>query len=136
MISGRHWKNLDDLCDLYGIDKSRGGGALFWELVMCTWVLNGSGYHARDYAAAYRREAKISPLVYCSLMKRAVWQLLDASDEELMEMELQPHHRNVYDLAEAIAAAMEQERTPDDEEMLQKLVERMKQLHVYPREPG
>lgn len=134
MNSDRHWKNLDDLFDLYGIDRNRGGGALFWELVMCTWVLRGSGYHARDYATAYRREAKISPLVHCSLMRRAAWQLLDASEDELREMELPAHNRNVYDLAEAIAAAMDQQREPEDEDMLQKLVQRMQQLHVYPRD--
>lgn len=135
MTSGRHWKNLGELLDLYGIDSSRGGGEMFSQLVICTWVLRGSGYHARDYAAAYRREAKISPLVHCSLMKRAAWQLLDASDDELKEMGLHPHARNVYALADAIAAAMYEVHTAEDERMMQLLVKRMEQLHVYPRDP-
>lgn len=135
MISDRHWKNLGDLLDLYGIDSSRGGGELFSQLVLCTWVLRGSGYHARDFAAAYRREAKISPLVHCSLMKRAAWQLFDASDDEMKEMGLQPHGRSVYALADAIAQAMDEPRTEEDERMMQQLVKRMEALHVYPRDP-
>lgn len=135
MTSGRHWKNLGELLDLYGIDSSRGGGELFSQLVICTWVLRGSGYHARDYAAAYRREAKISPLVHCSLMKRAAWQLLDASDDELKEMGLYPNGRSVYAMADAIAAAMYEVHTAEDERMMQQLVKRMEALHVYPRDP-
>lgn len=135
MILARPWKNLGELFDLYGIDSKRGGGELFAQLVLCTWVLRGSGYHARDYAAAYRREAKISPLVHCSLMKRAAWQLLDASDDELKEMDLHPTGRNVYALADAIAAAMWEVHTAEDERMMHQLVKRMEALNVYPRGP-
>lgn len=135
MTSERHWKNLDELLDLYGIDRNRGGGELFTQLVLCTWVLRGSGYHARDYAAAFRLDAKISPLVHCSLMKRAAWQLLDASDDEMKEMGLQPHGRSVYALADAIAEAMDEPRTEEDERTMMQLVKRMEALHVYPRDP-
>lgn len=135
MILDRPWKNLGELFDLYGIDGSRGGGKLFADLVAITRLLRGTGYDARCYAAWYRRTAKISPLVHCSLMKRAVWQLLDAGDEELAEMGLPPHRRNVYDLADALAAVCETEPDADDLATRDELIRRFKLAGITPRDP-
>lgn len=135
MNSDRPWKNLGELLDLYGIDGSRGGGKMLADLIAITRLLRGTGYDARSYAAWYRRWAKISPMVHCSLMKRAAWQLLDASDDELAEMGLQPHRRNVYDLADAVSAACETEPDAGDLAARDELIRRFKLAGITPRDP-
>lgn len=132
----RHWKNLAELFDLYGIDSDRGGGQMFFDLVTLSRLMRGTGYDARCYAAYYRRKVKnISPMLHCTLMKRAAWQLLDAGEDELAEMGLPPHRRNVYDLADAIAAAMDDELDEEDLEMRDEFIRRFKLAGITPRDP-
>ena len=109
---------------------------MFLDLVTISRLLRGTGYDARRYAAYYRRMIKnISPMLHCTLMKRAAWQLLDASDDELAEMGLEPHRRNVYDLADAIAAAIDDELDSDDLELQREFIRRFKLAGITPRDP-
>ena len=99
----QHWETLHDLLDLYGVDYNRGGGQLFDELVTKGRMLRyTSRYTVRDLAAGIRTDRKWSPLVYASIMKRALVPLLYATPGELEALGLTVERLNVYDLAEAI----------------------------------
>ena len=124
---------MDDLAELYGIDTTKGGGRLFADLVLYGYVLrHGTDYTVRDYACSVRREKRISPLVYSSMIKRACWQLFAAGTDELAEMGLR-EFANIYELAEAVIDGLPQELTEAGQELQRRAVERLQRLDIEPR---
>lgn len=97
----KHWRDLAELLDLYAVDYKRGGGADFYDLVASARLVRPKGFTVRDVASGFRRVKKWSPVVYASRMKRALWQLFEASPEEWQELQVEPA-ATVFDLAEHI----------------------------------
>lgn len=128
----KHWQSLKQLLELYGVDDLKGGGRWFYDLVMAAQALRyTSGYTARDYAAGFRREAKLSAIVYASCMKRACWALFDASEQELAEIGLRSFG-GVYDLAEAIVDALPDKLDEYEKAYGEAVAKKLQQLGISP----
>lgn len=128
----KHWRDLAELLDLYSVDYKRGGGADFYDLVISARLVRSRGFTVRDVAAAFRRVKKWSPVVYASRMKRALWQLFEASPEEWQELQLVPA-ATIFDLGEHIIDALPPLGETEAQDV-EELVTILRDLGISPRD--
>ena len=113
----RHWRYVDDLCDLFSIPKSAARDDFIGLVdVAAHFAHRGKVYDLSDIVTEICREMKMSKLVYWSRLKRAARPILEADVSTLraLGLDVDAAPQTVPALVRAIVEVVKDDRLYDE----------------------